>query len=284
MTIRNNFNKNILFKYLDKIRKLGFIEANKQGFLLILRRLGFRSHDLLHKRRIEISKKVDKILGSTVRYGPFKGLKLSSKTWWGGADKAAMLLGIYEKEVLNSLTNIPKNYKTFIDIGAADGYYGIGVLVNNLFNKSICYEASLAGQKIIKYNARLNNVLSRVEVKGIAKNNFYSELPVNILSTSLLFMDIEGNEFELADKKMFKAFRNSIIIIELHEWFYEDGEKKLQKLLDDSATTHTFSIFTMGSRDLSHFSELKKFHDNERWLICSEGRQQLMSWLRFDPK
>jgi hypothetical protein len=284
MTDINNFYRNILKKYFYKISKLGFIKTNKLVFLLILRRLGFRSYDLLQKRRIEISRKLDRLLESTVKYGPFKGLKLSSKTWWGEADKAAMLLGIYEKEILCSLVNVPKSCKTFINIGAADGYYGIGVLINNLFIKSICYEASLKGQKVIRFNAELNNVLSKLEIKGIARNNFHTELPGNILSNSLLLMDVEGAEFELADKKMFKAFRNSIIIIELHDWLYEDGEKKLQKLLDDSAKTHTFTTFTMGTRDLSNFSELKKFHDNERWLICSEGRPQLMSWVRFDPK
>ena len=75
---------------------------------------------------------------ATVAYGPFKGLKFSSDAWWG-RERASMILGLYEQEVLESLTNIPKKYKSFIDLGAADGYYGIGVLVNNLFENSICF-------------------------------------------------------------------------------------------------------------------------------------------------
>jgi hypothetical protein len=155
--------------------------------------------------------------------------------------------------VLDSLINIPKKFSTFIDLGSADGYYGIGVLINNLFQNSICYEISEQGRKTIKDNASLNNVINRVDIRGVAKKNF-------------------------------EAFNNSIIFIELHEWFISDGNEKIKKLINDSNSTHKTTKIKMGSRDLSIFPELKMLHDNDRWLICSEGRQQLMTWLRFDPK
>ena len=83
---------------------------------------------------------------------------------------------------------------------------------------------------------------------------------------------------------MFKAFANSIIFIELHEWFFKDGDSKLKTLYKNSSFTHIAQELTMGARDLSIFPELIKFTDDERWLICSEGRGQLMRWIRFDPK
>ena len=73
-----------------------------------------------------------------------------------------MILGLYEQEVLESLTNIPKKYKTFIDLGAADGYYGIGVLVNNLFENSFCFESTERGQNVIRENAKLNGVADKI--------------------------------------------------------------------------------------------------------------------------
>jgi hypothetical protein len=104
------------------------------------------------------------------------------------------------------------------------------------------------------------------------------------LSNTVLFIDIEGAEFELIDNKTFNAFKNSIIFVELHDWLFEDGEEKLCKLKNDSTSTHQLTEITMGSRDLSIFSELNTLNDNDRWLICSEGRGRLMKWLRFDPK
>jgi hypothetical protein len=274
--------KSLFIKYISIVKKDGYLKASKKAILWILGRIGIRK-DSIQRRRIQMSQKLDELFNSTVQYGPFKGLKLSSETWWGSADRASMLLGLYEKEVLDSLQNISKKNTTFIDLGAADGYYGIGVLVNNLFEKSICYEISEEGRKTIKDNAHLNNVLHKVEIRGIAKKNFYNELPSKVLSNSVLLIDIEGAEFELLDKSTFNAFSNSIIFIELHDWFYEDGLKKLQKLKNDSILTHEITELKMGARDLSIFPELKKLHDNDRWIICSEGRKQLMTWLRFDP-
>ncbi|WP_338635673.1 FkbM family methyltransferase [Spirobacillus cienkowskii] len=279
-----NEHKSIYAKYLSLAKKDGYLVATKQAIFWITCMLRVRKFDAIQKRRIEISKQLDELFKSTVRYGPFKGLKLSTKTWWGLTDRGSMLLGLYEKEVLDSLQNIPKKFNTFIDLGAADGYYGIGVLVNNLFEKSICYEISEEGRQTIKDNAQLNNVLHKVEIRGIAKNNFYHELSSFTLSNTVLFIDIEGAEFELIGKETFNAFNRSIIFIELHDWFFEDGEEKLLKIKNDSTLTHVVTELTMGSRDLSIFPELNKLHDNDRWLICSEGRGQLMTWLRFDPK
>ena len=277
--------KNIFAKYLSSAKKEGCYAATKKAVFWITRRLGIGKFDAIQKRRIEISKKLDEVFKSTVRYGPFKGLKLSTKTGWGGsADRGSMLLGLYEKELLDSLQNTAKKFTTFINLGAAEGYFGIGVLVNNLFEKSICYEIREDGRQIIKDNAELNNVLHKVEIRGIAKKNFYHALSSYDLSNTVLFIDIEGAEFELIDKETFNAFSSSIIFIELHDWFFEDGEVKLQKIKNDSSSTHVVIELTMGSRDLSIFPELNKLHDNDRWLICSEGRGQLMTWLRFDPK
>ena len=33
----------------------------------------------------------------------------------------------------------------------------------------------------------------------------------------------------------------------------------------------------MGNRDLSIFPELKGWNDLDRWILCSEGRPQLMT-------
>jgi hypothetical protein len=79
-----------------------------------------------------------------------------------------MICGLYEKEVLDALSSRPETHKTLIDLGAADGYYGVGSLVNGLFDTSYCYEISEVGQKIIAANARRNGVADRVTVLGIA--------------------------------------------------------------------------------------------------------------------
>ena len=97
--------------------------------------------------RIRISNKIYDMCNGIVKYGPLKGLKLDINDMsWSQADLGSILLGIYEKEVLDELEIISRDKSTFCDIGAADGIYGVGLLVNDLFEKSICFEIDKNGQ------------------------------------------------------------------------------------------------------------------------------------------
>jgi hypothetical protein len=100
----------------------------------------------------------------------------------------------------------------------------------------------------------------------------------------VLLVDIEGGEFDLFDVKLFKALKGSIIFIELHDWMINDGDNKLAKLKSEASKYFNFTEITTTSRDLSVFPELRSFNDTDRWLICSESRKKLMTWLRLDPK
>ncbi len=272
---------NLIKKFIDTSMNEGLPVAVNSASSYIKFKLG--SQRQIYNRREQLKDEMLKLFNATVAYGPFKGLKFSLDAWWG-RERASMILGLYEQEVLESLTNIPKKYKTFIDLGAADGYYGIGVLVNNLFENSICFESTERGQNVIRENAKLNGVADKILIYGIAEKDFYKVILDEQLRNSVLFVDIEGGEFDLLDQDTFKVFKDSIIFIELHDWYFEDANNKLQKLRQDAIEFFDITELTTASRDLSKFPELKDFSDTDRWLICSEGRHRLMAWYRLDPK
>lgn len=56
-----------------------------------------------------------------------------------GADRVGMLLGLYEAEVLEAVMALPARYRLFIDLGAADGYYGVGLVFNGRFEKILVF-------------------------------------------------------------------------------------------------------------------------------------------------
>jgi hypothetical protein len=240
--------------------------------------------NVILRHRTALSKTIWDFHHNTVAYGPFKGLKLGQNSHWGGADRGAMTLGLYEQEVLLDLATLKRRFNTFVDLGAADGYYGIGVLVGNLFNKSYCFEISEDGQKVIRENSVLNGVHHQLVVNGKAEKDFYKQIAEDDLSNCVLFVDIEGGEFELFDAQLFAKFQDAIIYIELHDWFFQDGEEKLKKMKEDSSLTHSWVELRTTARDLSAYSELHKLNDSDRWLICSEGRGRLMTWVKLVPK
>ena len=259
-----------------------YLKEKSKPLRLQLLKLGIGNP--IKRRQLQLASLVNDLFDSKVAYGPFKGLQLVRKSSWGLTDRASMLFGLYEQEVLISLLNVPKTHKTFVDLGAADGYYGIGVLVNKHFDRSYCFEISKQGQAVIAKNADLNAVGNQLEIYGKAEQDFFKHLPADQLSKMVLLVDIEGGEFDLFNVKLFQALKGSIIFIELHEWMVNDGDNKLAKLKSEASTNFNITEITTTSRDLSIFPELRNFNDTDRWLICSERRKKLMTWLRLDPK
>lgn len=186
----------------------------------------------VRKHRSYLSESIRKMHDGVVAYGPFKGLRFDSSSHWGAGDKGGMILGLYEQELLRELQVVPKKYDTFIDLGAADGYYGVGVLVNDLFKKSYCYEITDLGREVITRTAKLNGVEDRVVVRGEATANLIGEIPDGERNRSVLFVDIEGAEFNILKKEMFDGFAQSVIFVELHDWFFDDAKEKMDGLLN----------------------------------------------------
>ena len=261
---------------LSAIAKLGrWLNYKIRSYLGIL--------DPVHTHRIKLARQLDAKFYSTVHYGIFAGLRLSPESWWGFTSPGAMLLGIYELEVLKSLELKPDNHRIFIDVGAADGYYAVGTLVSGLFDRTYCYEASENGREVILRNATNNGVLDRLVIHGFADKNFLDLIPPEDLLRAVVLIDIEGGEFDLLTSTNLEKLRCCIVFIEIHEWCLEGGSAKLQELLKRCRMTHSVTEITTTSRDLSGFPELREMSDTDRWLVCSEGRQRLMIWLRLDP-
>ena len=278
--------KNLIIKFNKIIKNEGVLPALEKLIYWVIRHVqklfGFEHFDAIGRRRNQLSKELNMMFNSTVRYGPFKGLRFSDNSWWGASDRGGMLLGIYEEEILNILSNLPKKYQTFIDLGAADGYYGIGVLVGNIFDKSYCFEISNEGRHVIKQNANLNNVSDRLIIEGKADNFFYKSIKTEDIENSFLLIDIEGGEFELLNENVLDVFKSSIIIIEIHDWV-EGGGRGLEMLIARAKKTHSVEFFKTSKRDLAKYQELAVYADNDRWILCSEGRPKLMSWMYLKP-
>ena len=231
-----------------------------------------------------LSKRFFYSFNGKIRYGPFTNMKLSEDSSWGKNSRNAILFGLYEKEILDKLIVLSNRYRNFIDLGAADGYYGIGVVLNHFFERAFCYESSKKGREIISKTAYINGVSSSIFIRGTATGDFYRDFDQEILDDSVILVDIEGGEFEILNTRVFQAFQNSCFIIELHEWMVPDGREKLDTLKKEAGEYFEMEILRMSSRDPGAFYELQNLPDFERWLICSEGRNQIQNWLVLTPK
>ena len=240
--------------------------------------------ETIRERQERVSLEVFRLLNGTVRYGPFKGLQLIEDPWWGHLDLGSQCLGLYEKEILNFIENIqPDQFSTFIDIGAADGYYGVGILFSEKIKQSICFERTDKGRKAIHTNWTKNGSRGRLRVEGIANRTTISSLGEDDLEKALILIDIEGNEFDLLDYDILYKFRHSTILLEIHNWV--DGFKeKYKKLLSNLDRLFSIEIIERVDRQVDKYAELRDFTDDIRLLLVSERRPCLMRFLELTPR
>src|SRR5579862_6564668 len=79
--------------------------------------------------------------------GPFKGLRYVERAV--GSTVQPKLLGIYERELWECVEQAAKiPFETIIDIGAAEGYYSIGMAMRIPAAKNIAFEMNPAGREL----------------------------------------------------------------------------------------------------------------------------------------
>jgi hypothetical protein len=240
--------------------------------------------ETVRERQERISLEVFDSANGQVKYGPFTGLHLNRETWWGKLDLGSQCLGLYEKELLDFIETLPDDrFSHFIDIGAADGYYAIGMLVSKKINNCICFEQSEKGQQTILANWQRNQAPGQLKILGEANEQSLSSLRPEELQRSLVLIDIEGFEFELLSTDFLAKLQSCTIIIEVHNWVDGFLEKYAQLLRN---AHHFFAIETVEriDRTTSHLSELRDMTDDNRLLFTSERRPCMMRFLKLTPK
>jgi hypothetical protein len=243
----------------------------------------FRSETVSERRR-RVSREMFEYCNETIQYGPFKGLKLTSNTWWGGNDLGSMCFGLYENELLEFLTSDSLNDRdTFVDIGAADGYYAIGLLKSNRVKKALCFELTSEGRNTINLNWDINNQPGEIEVKGDVFTDFKSSINNIDTKKSIVLIDIEGAEFSFLDIEVLRTLKEAVIAIEIHNWIpnFIDVYSKFLRYANEF---FDIEILDRKERSTLMFEELRSLTDDNRLLLTSEARPCVMRFLILKPK
>ena len=247
----------------------------------VLRKLKLFDAIQLKKERIYFDAKT--IFGDQVAFGLFKGMKLSNNVWWGRHDILAKYLGEYEPHIIKKLENLSKHYKHFIDIGAADGYYAVGLLYSKLYSSVTCFEISSKGRDNIAENADLNNCLDKIVINGEANIETLKK-EIEVIKSCVLLCDIEGTEFDLFSKELLSTVSQCTVIIELHDEFVFGDKGRRKRLIKDAEEYFNISFIKRYNPKVNEFDELSHWNDDLRQLAFSEGRPCRMDWLLLTPK
>lgn len=206
-------------------------------------------------------------------------------TTWGVSDRGSQLLGLYEKEVVALVAQEGGKDRVFVDIGAAEGYFAAGVLLNKYFGKVICFEADTKSRDALSKTLTLNGVADHASIHGSAGEDFVRIVGEEIsfeFKNTMFLIDIEGGEVGILTESNLKKLAQATLVIEMHpSQLGQAGIRDFELLCN---LTHQVAEIVTRERDPGVFPELADFTDDERWIICSEGRDRRGRWLVLRPK
>lgn len=217
--------------------------------------------------------------GPRVLQGPLKGMNLAEQSSEGCY--VPKLLGCYEQPLQPYLTRaIYRNYETLINIGCAEGYYAVGLVVAMPNTKSLAFDTDKKAQKSCSDLAEKNHVADRVTIG----DRFNVEHFANYKShDALILCDIEGAEKDLLDPLKAPALAHLDIIVESHECLVGGITEELIKRF--SSTHNIERVDDTGERSLD---AAPNWFDNlahlDQLLATWEWRSGPTPWLVMDAK
>lgn len=210
--------------------------------------------------------------------GPFKGLKMKQKF-----PTKPMLLGVWEKE-LSFIWETLNDMRNIIDVGAAEGFYAVGLAKKYPRKNIIAFEMNSKSRKTLEMIAKDNSV-SNIKIYGKCEFENLAKLRKKLYG-AIIIIDCEGYEIQLLEVKKLSIFEKTHILVEMHE-MYQPGCTKILKTR--FANTHHISEIKGQHRSICDWpNELKFirpfFPRNDLLNFMDEGRPYPMNWLFMKPK
>jgi hypothetical protein len=161
---------------------------------------------------LDLALKVAEHFDYTVQAGPFRGLRYTRSAVLTH-HTTPNLLGTYERQLYPFLNEAAARCDLIIDIGAAEGYYAVG-LARLTGKRVVAFDVNGSERQMIKEIAALNQVSHLVQISTWCSSAKLLDLVRG--RRALVFCDIEGGEFSLFTPDVVEALRGCDVFIELH--------------------------------------------------------------------
>jgi len=212
-------------------------------------------------------------LGAVVRRGPFAGMRYATASAVGST-LTPKLLGSYEAELHPVFTEVvARGYRHVIDIGAAEGFYAVGLAMRLPNAAVVAYETSARGRRLIRANAIANGVQGRVAVEGTCTAGSFASRPIP--GDTLVVCDCEGAEYHLIDPARVPGLDAADVLLELHHANGVDPRAHWERQL---SATHDLTFINVAGRDPALYPELRCIPPSRRQDVLFE-RTEVSGWL-----
>jgi hypothetical protein len=214
--------------------------------------------------------------GGCVHSGPFVGMKYIQDSWFGGY--IPKLLGVYERELHGALeAAIARKPDLIVDVGAAEGYYAVGLCRRVPGAKHIAFEMGKEARVMMAELARLNGC--QIDIRGECDPEKL-EAALAGSENPLAVIDVESYEKVLVDPEKVPSLRRAMMLVELHP----GRAPGIFELLNERfGQTHQIQRIWGEDRDPSEYPfdslVMRMLPARHRAWALDEGRGVKMSWL-----
>jgi hypothetical protein len=233
------------------------------------------------KRSRFVNELIQRKTNNTIISGPFAGTHYTSTAI--GSGLYPKLLGTYELELNDIIEELIKSAPdVVINIGAAEGYYAVGLALRLPSSEVIAFETSTEGQNLIARLSDLNGVSERVIVKGTANiDNLTALLARFATKKCALIVDIEGEEINLLSPSIASSLNRSLVLVESH-----DGRNTGpigDTLVERFKETHEIARIWSRPRTISDLPFKFPLLNGVLRNRLDEGRSKGLCWLYMKP-
>lgn len=272
-------------------RRVGLVQKASRSFMQ--RTVPAALHPVIYLMQV-----IKRKTGMAVAAGPFATMKLPDAELGFSFPPAAIVdiykpaasvfapkvLGIYERELHSAIESVcAGDFARIIDIGAADGYYAVGLAKRCPTARVIAFEGDAYGQMRLRRTAQLNGVLDSIEILGRCEQGDLRQALGGSSSTFIL-CDVEGYEEVLLDPAGVPELKSASILVELHEANVPGIEVLMRGRF---AGTHSIVAIEQERRhwrEYPFWTVLTYFIPNKyRAFVVNERRGDGMVWLWMTP-
>jgi hypothetical protein len=218
--------------------------------------------------------------------GPFRGMRLELSPL-SSRHLLGYILGSQELELRPAIDAIvERGYRTILNVGAADGYYAVGLARRSPHARVEAFEALSELHPVIARTAAANGVADRVAIRGACTASQLRARLDAAEGPTLVLMDIEGGEVDLLDPNTVPELAGADILVETHDAFVADATATLLRRFHE---THGITCYTARPRVLNDFPpdflpRLRRWFPSLAVELMNERRTGRQRWLLLTAK
>ena len=233
------------------------------------------------RRRVEANLRERGLYPDVVQSGPFRGMQLPNPDFFMDS-RFEKVFGAYEHELFSLISRLaehPDAYNVLVNVGAADGFYTVGL--GRILSSAtvIAYEPNDAKTPVLMEAARLGGIAERISLRAACTPEVLRDLSPS--GRVMVVVDVDGYEKPLLDPSVVPWLKSADLLVETHDCFVPGITRMLK---DRFSATHQISEIAMKGPDYGEIPVLAGLKMHEVDALVGSERPTLQTWLWMESK